>query len=165
MDKVVIYYWADGDYWTNEQLEEISNSFQPNKVKSDIKAAIGAGASGLYPEFNLLLLLSFSIIAHGFLSAMGEDVWKAVKRGVKKILKTKPVKIPEDLPEEYRKYELDLIWWIQSEDASFMVFIKSDSEQEVNFALELLPQVIDIALASNKKFSRIAWNGKSWDLY
>jgi len=165
MQRVSISFWADNEYWTENQLKDITSSFKPYQIKLDRKAAIGAGASGLFPEFHLLLTVSVAIIANGFLSAVGEDAWNAIKNGIKRIRKTKPIKIPEGVPKEYRQIELDLIWWIQTEDANFMVFIKSDSSNEIELALNLLPQAIDDALGKNMDFSRLFWNGKSWDLY
>ena len=50
-------YWVEEGCWLDNQLSEIENTFDTLNLEPDKKAAIGAGASGLLPEFNLSLIL------------------------------------------------------------------------------------------------------------
>ncbi len=165
MTETEITYWAEKEYWSEEQLLDIKRSFLPLDAKADLSSAIGAGASGLFPEFHLLLTVSATLITSGFLTAVGEDLWKVIKKGIKQILKSKPIKMPEDLPKEYQRNDFELIWWVRAKDTSFIVHLKEDSEEQLESALNQLPKVVDEAILDKIEFSRVAWNGKTWDMY
>lgn len=158
-------YWVEEGCWLDNQLSEIENTFDTLNLEPDKKAAIGAGASGLLPEFNLLLIFSLTLIGNGFLTAIGEDAWKLIKRGVVKILETTPAKMPHDIPSEYQKGNLDLIWWMQFDDVSFMVALTTKSTEEAMKALDMVPVAIDRALLNQEQFSRIVWIDNEWKLF
>lgn len=83
-----LYIWP-GDSKEKEDIHNFQGSLQ---VKMDIKAAIGAGASGLLPELNLLLIAGATLLTAGFLNAVGADGWKLIKKGVVKLATRKPSK-------------------------------------------------------------------------
>lgn len=143
-----------------------SDNFKPLVIKEDIKAAIGAGASGLLPELNLLLVVTSSLILSGFLNAVGEDGWKLIKKGVAKLANKKPQKNELSLPPNFKgSIQYELIWWIHFNDTRILIIIGLSSESEVLVAMNLLPQAIDAAFKEGGEFSRLVWNGKNWDRY
>ncbi len=159
-----LYIWP-GDSKEKEDIHNFQGSLQ---VKMDIKAAIGAGASGLLPELNLLLIAGATLLTAGFLNAVGADGWKLIKKGVVKLATRKPSKkeLEVSLPPDYKgPIQYELIWWIHFEDTKILILIGLSSPQEVAEAISDLPQAIDLAFQIGGDFSRLIWSGTKWDRY
>ena len=68
------YVWYDDELFDDNELNYIKKSFGDLSVEKSKDAAIGAGASGLNPEIQLLLYVVGGQIAGGFLQKVGGDI-------------------------------------------------------------------------------------------
>ena len=159
---IAIYIWVNKDYWNSTKIQAIKEAFPTISTKEDIKAAIGAGASGQLPELNLLVVIP-GLIATGFLTAVGEDVWKLLKTGVKKITRIKPDRLDPNIPKQLNfPLASALIWWMHFRDKQFLITLNTTDEKEMDKALEKLPDFIDEALKEDNNIVRIAWYDNQW---
>ncbi len=162
-NNIELYIWSE-KYLGNKQ--KIDNQFSPLIIKVDQKAAIGAGASGLLPELGLLLVVATALnVATGFLNAVGADAWEIIKKGISKLADRKPDRKDLSVPHYKGPVQYELIWWIYFEDIKILIIIGLSSEEEVVVALNYLPESINSAFKDGTEFSRLMWNGKSWNKY
>lgn len=158
-----LYFWFSSDVWDKKIYEEIHKKFEILGGNKNIKAAIGAGAQGMIPEFYLLLIVSASVIASGFLNAIGEDVWKHLKRALLDF-KHRKHKKPEDFEQGSTK-GVELVWWIHFWDRKILITLTITTASEAEKSLELLPDAIDDITSVDSGVSRLLWNGYQWDSY
>lgn len=162
-NRIQIYIWPEEYLDKNEQT---SAQFSYIPIKVDRKAAIGAGASGILPELNLLIIIASSLIASGFLNAVGADAWKILKKGISKFATKKPNKKGLMLPPNFEGYICyQLIFWIHFNDVKLLIIMNLTSVKEVYEGLDTLPEKIDYLYSSKTEFSRLFWNGKKWESY
>lgn len=163
---VRVYLWPDEHGWDDAKTEELIEAFEHLSTSKDKKAAIGAGASGILPELNVLIEFASTpfaqLLVAGFVGAMGGDVWELLKKGLLKAIKVKPK--PQDLS-EYGKgttTEFELNLWIHLADESFLMTLVLSDEKEIEQAINQLPQGIDKAVKSGKEFRRLYWMDGEW---
>lgn len=160
-----LYFWYSQDRWTKKDNKEIKEELKNLGFRKDIKAAIGAGAQGMIPELNLLLIISGSIIASGFLTAIGEDTWKFLKRTLLDF-KHRDHEKPKDSEENrFENKGVELIWWIHYGERKMLITLAVTNRSEADKALELLPNEIDKIVSSDSEASRLLWNGNKWNNY
>lgn len=167
-NKVKAFVYVSKAYWDEENQNTIIDSFEEFAVEHDKKAAIGAGADGLLPSLDVLIVISAALgtavgnVAGGFLNAIGEDAWKALKASFKKAKKVKP----DRFGQEFSKHidlprESEIIWWIHFDNAAFLIHLPGDYE-EWDDAFETLPNAIEETFLNDPGASRLLWDDGKW---
>lgn len=168
-NEIKVYMYVSDFNWEEDTKKKLLDSFKDFDVTHDKKAAIGAGASGPLPELNILIDVqtalgtAIGVITGGFLVAIGEDTWNALKKALKSVKDIKPDKMDPSLPKEMKfPLKSEIIWWNHFTDISFLVHLPTANSQEFEEALDKLPEAIDIAVKTDKNFSRLIWNNGEW---
>lgn len=167
MNDVRIYIWPDEHGWDKKRVNEIITSFSPFNAKVDKQAAIGGGASGPYPEFNILLEFVKTnykeLLARGFIEAIGANVWNLLRKRLSKVARIKPK--AQDLSDYGLGYSVTravLYLHIKVGREPFLVDLALDNSKDFDEAFEELPRAIDKAIKSKKVFGRLYWANNKW---
>lgn len=157
--------WYDDELFDDNELSYIKQSFSDLSVEKNKDAAIGAGASGLNPEIQLLLYVIGGQIAGGFLQKVGSDIWDKIKTVFSKIAEMKPKMDKGGYPEDLLKnhaFNFDLLLHIRTERQHYLVMVTLDSKENVSKALSLLPEYMDKIIQSDEQVHRIFWTKNGW---
>lgn len=127
-----LFIWFSKELWSKDNQTIIHDKFSSLGAKKDIKASIGAGAQGPLPELSLLLIISASIIASGFLNAIGEDLWTDLKKILFHFPKHKKLPLT-DYP-GVNTEATELILWIHWGSYRLLVTFALTDEAEINKA-------------------------------
>ena len=149
--------------WEEPKQRQILASFQDFQPEVSERAAIGAGATGLQPELDLLIEIA-KLLATGFVAAIGKDAWERLKSALRKTNTIKPDSFGQGTPAEVTQHlplRGELIWYLKFEDATVLVTLPLSFE-EMERALELLPDYIDSVTSSDSKFHRLWWDHGKW---
>jgi len=162
-----ILIWVDETAWNEEQSSQILKSFEPLSTQKDASTAIGAGASGLRPELEVLIQFAHDhyqqFLVEGFIKAVGTEVLKLLISGLKHIARIKPnPNIPTNEGLGYEVNSADLNLHIQAGENMMLVTIPLVNEKDYDEAFDALPKAIDKAYKAKTKFSRMYWTSKSW---
>ncbi len=168
MKKVKAYVYVPEAYWDRGKRKSIIESFSKFEVEHSRKATIGAGADGLLPSFDVLIVISVALgaavvgqIAGGFLNAIGKDTWDALKKSLKKAKQVKPDSIDPSIPREMNvPHESEIIWWVHFDNAAFLIHLPGLEDWDEAF--ESLPYVAEKTFRENPNASRLIWGEGKW---
>jgi|SRR5688572_18631501 len=153
------------DNWSPGKRREIVGAFGDVKAVHQTQPGMGAGASGIPPELQLFLTAAGAGIAGGFLQAIGADVWRAIKAGLRKTAKVKPDKLSWVPPELEGSVPLEgvLIWWLKFSDLNVLVIVPLN-EDAIEAAVDSLPAAIDRIYfkKGGPDFLRLHWEEDEW---
>jgi hypothetical protein len=158
------------EQWGREKREQIGDALREVNAKREDTAPTFAGASGLQPELSLLVQAATALVAAGFLTAMGEDIWKGLKAAIRKVSKIRPDTWGQDLPPEISVgFPLQgvLLWGLEFQGLRALLILPLEADQ-VDRALDALPEAMDRAYAkapigkSRQRFVRLHWDEGRW---
>ncbi len=165
---IKVYINIPKEYWGKEKRSKILSSFDGFEVKKSKKASIGAGADGLLPSFDLLIILGISLgvsavgqVTGGFLGAIGADLWEALKKALKKSKKLPPDNVSPGTPIERMPTEADIILWMQFNNASYLIHLPGVNDNW-DVALKSLPEIIEETYTNYPETSRLLWYEGEW---
>lgn len=161
--KARVFVYPFEETYGTEGCKRIIESFKELNVSTK-GVGFGGGASGLMPELNLAVVTFSSLVAAGFLGALGVDVYKLLKKGIIKIINIKPKRNSPSLPPNYSgALYTHLIWWLRFDDKRVLAELNLSKAKQVEAALLSLPKCIDELVEVNDgEALRICWDGKKW---
>lgn len=159
------YVWYDDELFDENDLDYVKRSFHDLSVEKNRDAAIGAGASGLNPEIQLLLYFIGIQVAGGFLQKVGSDIWDKIKTLFCRISEMKPKMERCGYPKDFMKnhaFNFDLLIHLYTERQQYLIIITLENSVNVSKALSLLPDFLDKIIQSDEQVHRIFWTKNGW---
>lgn len=161
--EIKVYIYPSEDIYGVANSKAIVESFRPLNPSTE-GIGMGGGAAGLMPELHLVIVIGSSLVATGFLGALGEDIYKLLKQGITRLVGIKPKKDSLSLPPNYNEpVYTQLVWWINFTDKRALIILNLRDKKDVEGSLSKLPQFMDEDLGTNNdELSKLWWDGKEW---